>query len=193
MTQASARNTARIRSTLLVLAILFGIGIAGRMLAHLPNFTPVAALALFAGFYFKRRAIAALVPLGILAVSDLFIGSYEWQMMLVVYAAFLFPLVFAPSLKKRLSAPRVGGFALCGTLFFFLSTNLAVWLSAGWYPKTPAGLLQCYVAALPFLKYTLFGDLLWSGAIFGSYAVIRQLQSRKAPLVGVSVTVGGGS
>ena len=175
---------------LAVLAILLLLGIAGRLLPHPPNFTPVAAAALFAGFFFTRRPMAMLVPLGILAVSDLFLGTYQWPVMLTVYGAFLFPLVFAPRLKARLTALRVGGFALCGAVFFFLSTNLAVWLFAAWYPKTPAGLLQCYVAALPFLKYKLLGDLLWSGAIFGSYAVVRQLQSSNLTRVEALVALG---
>jgi hypothetical protein len=33
------------------------------------------------------------------------------------------------------------------------------------------GLFACYVAALPFLRNTLAGDLFWSAALFGSYAL----------------------
>ncbi len=35
-------------------------------------------------------------------------------------------------------------------LAFFLITNGAVWLCGDWYPKTLAGLVECFVSALPF-------------------------------------------
>ena len=37
---------------LVILAILIALGVAGRLLPHPPNFTPMAAIALFAGFIF---------------------------------------------------------------------------------------------------------------------------------------------
>ena len=37
---------------LVILAVLIALGVAGRLLPHPPNFTPMAAIALFAGFIF---------------------------------------------------------------------------------------------------------------------------------------------
>ena len=36
-------------SYLVILAVLIALGVAGRLLPHPPNFTPMAAIALFAG------------------------------------------------------------------------------------------------------------------------------------------------
>ncbi|MFN3693746.1 MAG: DUF6580 family putative transport protein [Ignavibacterium sp.] len=37
------------------------------------------------------------------------------------------------------------------------------------YPKNIAGLIECYVAAIPFIQNTLLGDLFFSGIMFGVY------------------------
>ncbi len=178
--------TPRIFDVFLVLLVL---GIACRLLPHVSNFTPVAAIALFAGFFFRRRVVAATVPLGIMLISDAFLETTPLGLRITIYVALLFPLVFAPLLKKRLSPVRVGGSALVAAMIFYVATNFAVWLGSSYYPQTLDGLLTCYGLALPFLAKKLIADLVWSGAIFGTYAVIKQLQTRKAPLIAVSVTV----
>lgn len=54
------------------------------------------------------------------------------------------------------------------SLWFFLVSNFGVWLY--WYPNTLQGLLSCYLAALPFYRNTLLGDL-----FFGSlFVLLRQ-------------------
>ncbi len=174
---------------LVVCGVLLVLGVAGRLLPHVENFTPVAAIALFAGFLFRRRLVAAAIPLVIMFVSDAFLGATPLGVKITVYVAILFPLLFAPLLRKRLSPVRIGGSALIAAIFFYVVTNFAVWLGAAFYPQTLGGLLECYGAGLPFLAKKLLGDLLWSGAIFGSYAVIKQLQSRKVGLVKATVSV----
>ncbi len=140
--QAFLQRMARTPVPLLIFLGLLGVGMAGRLLPHPPNFTPVAAAALFAGFYFSKRLAAAMVPMAILGLSDLIIGTYNLPLMLTVYGAFLFPLIFRRWLRSKLSAVRVGTGAVCGSVFFFLTTNCAVWLFGGWYPSTPGGLAQ---------------------------------------------------
>jgi hypothetical protein len=36
------------------------------------------------------------------------------------------------------------------------------------YAPDAAGLLKCYVAALPFLKNSIMGDLFWTAVLFGT-------------------------
>ncbi len=174
--------------TLAVCGVLLVLGVAGRLLPHVENFTPVAAIALFAGFLFRRRLVAAAIPLAIMFVSDAFLGATPLGVKITIYGALLFPLVFAPFLRKRLSPVRIGGSALIAALFFYVATNFAVWLA--FYPQSLGGLLECYGVGLPFLAKKLLGDLLWSGAIFGTYAVIRQLQLRNVPMVNAPIRAG---
>ena len=66
------------------------------------------------------------------------------------------------------------GATLAGTLSFFVLTNLAVWAFSGMYPRTPEGLVACYVAALPFLQNSLAGDLTFALALFGGFHLAQQ-------------------
>lgn len=158
-----------------VFAALVLLGVLGRALPHPPNFTPVAAAALFAGFFFRRGWTALAVPLLVMAVSDaLYFGFYDARLMLVVYAALAAPVAASLFLKNSPSPLRIGGAALLMSVAFFLSTNFAVWMYSGMYAPTFAGLVACYAAALPFFKYTLAGDLFWTTAIFGSWFLVTR-------------------
>ena len=79
--------------------------------------------------------------------------------------------------SHRVWPVAIGG-ALATSLIFFVTTNLAVWAFSGMYSLDGAGLLQCYTAALPFLKYTVAGDLFWSVALFGGAALLRWCTER---------------
>ncbi len=68
-----------IRQTLrdvLVFALLIAIGVVGRWAQPDWCFTPIAAVAVFAGFYFSRIGVALLVPLAVLGISDLVLPAY---------------------------------------------------------------------------------------------------------------------
>jgi hypothetical protein len=161
-------------ATIAVFALLVGIGVGSRLVKEVcpllpPNFHAIAGTALFAGFFLRNRALAAGVPLLAMWLSDLVIGGYETLIMVVVYASLVAPIAWQGWLRRRLSATRVAGAAVASTLLFFACTNLAVWYV--WYPHTVAGLTRCYAAALPFLGYSLSGDLLFAGALFAVYAL----------------------
>jgi hypothetical protein len=64
------------------------------------------------------------------------------------------------------------------SLIFYLSTNFAVWAFSSLYSHDMAGLAQCYIAALPFLKHTVAGDLFWSAVLFGGAWLLQLMQAR---------------
>jgi hypothetical protein len=163
-----------------VFALLIVLASLGRLLAHTPNFTPVAAAALFAGMFFRRRLVAAAVPVIGMIISDLFIGFYPLMIMLTVYAATVFPIYLRKFVASS-SAWRVGLSAAASSAVFFLSTNFAVWASGGGYARDLDGLVRCYTAAFAFLKYTLAGDLFWSAVIFGAYGLATYLVGSVTP------------
>lgn len=173
-----------------VFVLLVGLCVLGRMIDHVPNFTPVASAALFAGFLFSRRWGPIVLILAAMVLSDAFIGTYPIGVMLTVYAALLFPIALRSILKTRLTAPRVVGCALLSSVVFFIVTNFAHWLFMGMYPQSLSGLLAGYTAALPFFKFQLAGDLFWSAMLFGGYALsvrcLPLLQSHAARLARAS-------
>jgi hypothetical protein len=163
------------RQTTILFVLLVALDAVERLTVHPPNFTPLAATALFASFLFDSVLLAALVPIAALAASDFFLGAYDWRVMSVVYLSLAFPVLLRGYLRSRLSPIRVGSSALLSSVVFFLTTNFAVWAFAGMYTGDAKGLLQCYVAAVPFFKNTIAGDLVWSGVFFGSYALVKRL------------------
>jgi hypothetical protein len=155
-----------------VFLLLVGLGVAGRLLPHDPNFTPIAATALFSGYFMRHVSFAACVPLASMLISDAVLGVYDYKVMAVVYLCLMAPVLLSAVLKRRLSVGSVGAGAVGSSTLFFAVTNLAVWLSSGMYAHTLEGLVRCYVAALPFFQNTLMGDVLWSSVLFGAYALV---------------------
>ena len=173
-------NAAVVFITLVLLGVVVRV-----LFQHIPNFAPVAALAIFAGYVLGNRMLALATPLMIMLISDRLIdsGGYELPLMLTVYAFLAVPAIVAGPLRKFFSfghrglgrsvavvAGLVGCSVTCSLLFFF-GTNFMVWATSSWYEPTLAGLAKCYLNAIPFLRYTVAGDVIFSTALFGGYAV----------------------
>jgi hypothetical protein len=154
----------------LTLAIsLVTLDIVARLAPHAPNVTPIAASAVFAGMVLRSRALALAVPLSAMLASDLVVGSYDWRIMMVVYAALALPALLARWGRGRRPVVVLAPLVLSSSLLFFASTNFAVWAFSGMYAHDLHGLVHCYVAALPFLYNTVAGDMLWTALLFGTW------------------------
>ena len=165
-----------------VFAMFVGIIVAARLVPHRWNVTPVAAIALFAGFWFARRSVALAVPLLGMAISDLFLGIDTLGVTLAVYAAFAVPMLVGQRLKTRLTAMHVALSSVTCSVVFFLATNLAVWGFTPWYQKTAAGLATCFTLAVPFFRNTFAGNLAFAAVLFGGYALLaRRVAAKPAP------------
>jgi hypothetical protein len=161
---------------LTVFALLVAIGVAGRWAQPDWEFTPIAAAAVFAGRYFSRLTIAALVPLAILVVSDLRLPAYDsLPVLLIKYAMMALPVLFGRILADGGRgwglAWRCGICGLAPATLFFVTTNLAVWYFESDYPQTLSGLAQCYAAGVPFFRAMLAGDLFYLALLFGCGAL----------------------
>ncbi len=153
-------------------------GIILRLIPHLPNFAPIAAMALFGGVYLGKK-YALIIPLIALFISDIFIGHYNYWIMLSVYGSFLIIGLLGIYLKKHKRFSFIVGASLTSSILFFLVTNFAVWaVPSSFYPHTLQGLLQSYTMGLPFFRNTLLGDLFYVGAMFGLYELVLYTTSR---------------
>ena len=174
MTRTNARD-------LTVFALLLAIGVVGRWFPLAWNFTPLAAVTLVGAFYFRQMLPAVLLPVGILAVSNVSLPAYsEWQVQLAVYAMVLLPIALGRAARGAEGWQRAKHFAFCGFLpatLFFVVTNFAVWAFTPYYTKTLAGLANCYWMALPFFRSMLAGDLFFLGALVGCLMIARSLST----------------
>jgi hypothetical protein len=154
-----------------MLAYLFVLlAVAVRFLPHPLAFTPVAAALLYFGARGSRRQLW--VPFALLAASDVVLTKvvyaypFSWDHFVtwVWYAAILW---LGTGLRENSKPLRIAGAALASSVSFFVVSNFAVWAAWSMYPKTLAGLMTCYAAALPFFRRGVEGDLLFTAAMFG--------------------------
>ena len=143
-----------------------------RLMPHPPNFTPIIAMGLFGGAYIKDMRIAILIPIIAMIIADVFLGFHGT--MIWVYSSLILITIMGTLLKNRTTFINCTAATLGGSLLFFLLTNLGVWISSGFYPKSTAGLLTCYSIALPFFGNTLAGALFYSAIMFIGYEQIRK-------------------
>ena len=152
----------------LMLAAMILAAAASRLIPHLPNFTPIAAIALFGGAQFSSKRAAFLVPLIGLFLSDLVLGFYASTP--VVYGSFALTVCLGFSLRNQWNALQVTSATIAGAVLFFILTNFGVWAFEPLYPKTLVGFAECYALAIPFFWNTLLSSLLYSAVLFGGLA-----------------------
>jgi len=159
----------------LLVAFLVAFDVAARLLPHVPGVWPFAASALFAGRMLRIPALAVMVPLGAVLLSNVALSGDDVRITLVVCAAITLPAFAGMLVRRWRGAIPVAAAMLCCSLIFFITTNFAVWAFSGMYPPTWQGLTQCYVAALPFLDKTVLGDLFWTAVLFGGAWLVQHV------------------
>ncbi len=160
------------KRNLVVALVLIVVAAAGRLVPHVWNVAPVAAAAMLAGAVLPRR-YAVGVPLIAMFASDLVIGFYAAPVMLTVYGCFAVSALIGSWLKD-MKPTKILTASLASSTLFFLASNFSVWATADWYPKTWAGLELCYTLAIPFFRNTVAGDMIFTGVLFGAWALVRQ-------------------
>lgn len=181
-----SQDRRRTLQDLLVFFLLIGIGVAGRWGQPEWCFTPTAAAAIFAGLYFERLAIAAMVPIAILAISDLLLPAYNSvPVLLATYAIMTVPVCFGRLQRgdqsKWSTIMRWALFSILPATLFFIVSNFAVWAFQSDYEKSLAGLAHCYWAAVPFFRWMLAGDLFYLTVLFGAWMIAMAPSYRMQP------------
>ena len=140
------------------------LAIVARLVPHAPNLAPIAAIALLSGTMYKFPR-SLFLPITAMVISDAFIGFSPWPITLAVYGSFAVATFLGTFLRKQ-GFWKVPVAALASSLLFYVITNFVVWLTSGMYQPTFSGLTYCYINALPFLKNTIAGDMIYSVVLF---------------------------
>lgn len=157
--------------------VIVVFAVALRLLPHLPNVSPIAALALFGGVYMNRK-YALVIPLIAMFISDLFLGFHE--SMPLVYICFFLTGLIGLWISKRKNVFSVTAATLFSSLLFFILTNFNYWYATALYSKTLTGLMQSYINAVPFFRNSIVGDLFYVGLFFGAYELGLKFAKRPA-------------
>lgn len=165
---------------LMVLTITVLAATMARLVPHPPNMTPIAAMALFGGAFLPNRRLAYAPPLAAMLLSDIVLaltlyGKAMLASQPIVYACLLGTAAMGKLIRNRRSVLNVGAVTLASSLMFFGVTNLAVWAAGSLYPRTLAGLIMCYTAAIPFFRNSLIGDMAYAATLFGGFALLENV------------------
>ena len=137
-----------------------------RLIPHPPNFTPIIAVAIISGYFFKNFSLSALTLLVAMLISDLFIGFYE--NIIFVYASLILITFIFHKISSKINFKNLFLYGFAGSVIFFLVSNFGVWAlgSPGIYDiayeKSLSGLIQCYILAIPFFGNTFISTLIFS-------------------------------
>ena len=141
--------------------LVFGIILAlSRILPHPPNFTPIIASAIMAPLLIRDTWFGIAIPIFAMLVADIVIGFHPYQT--VIYLTLIVIGLVAPMQRN---IKWITAMAILGPVWFFLTTNFAVWLAWDYYPKTIEGLILCYTMAIPFFQNTLISTCLFTGVL----------------------------
>lgn len=189
-------------SVLAVMILLAGIWrfvIATPVMTPFSNFTPIGAMALFGGCYFKDKWKAFLLPLLTLWLSDLIIDSLVYYHSLTwfyegwywTYGTFALMVVIGMFIKK-VNIKSIILVSIIATLAHWIITDFGVWVEHGLdittgkpYTYDLAGLWKCLYLALPYEKNLIIGNLVFGGILFGAF----EWAQKKFPILRLRVSL----
>lgn len=163
---------------MLFAAVLF-VALA-RLIPHPPNFTPIFALCLFSARRADTLLWALLPPALSLLLSNLFLGM-TLSALVTLFFCLLATLLARSSLWRK-EACFDRSYWIFGSVFlpllFFLVSNGFVWYQSALFSKDLAGLISCYLYALPFALAPLSSTLFYSVLFFEVPLFLRRSFAR---------------
>ena len=166
------------------------------------HFMPLMAVCLYSGAYVSNRRWSFGLPLIALFASDLGLwaitGTSFWTVpmngwsdsagflmatvcYLVSIACYVFTISLGIGTSQRpwpLRGLDAFGRGMLAESFFFVVTNFAYFLSQTDLPHTPAGLIACYINAIPFAGNAFASTAFYSVLLFSPLAVRASSESR---------------
>jgi hypothetical protein len=164
--------------------LIIVVATLARFIPHAWNFSPVYGALLFGGANMKKRD-SILFPAVTLGASDIVLTkfiyhfNFGWEELFQM-AAFASVAMMGWILKKRFSAGRLAFACLAAPTSFYLISDFGVWLGFNSYPHTWAGLVACYVAAIPYQGRITASTVLFSVILFGAQRIhAARVEKRK--------------
>ena len=170
--------------------LLLLLAIASRLIPHsgFYGFTAMGGALLFFGA--RRSWREMLLPMLALMGTDYVLTvytyhySFVWQSYLVTWGWYAMAMVLGGILlKAKFSKLRLVSGIILGPTTFFLVSNFSVWVGSRMYTPDMSGLMNCYIAGLPFYRNDLLSTTLVAGLAFGvSEAVNHWNQTQLAAI-----------
>ncbi len=161
------------------------------------NFSPLWAIALFAGAQIASEKLRYLIPLLVLLLSDIFLNikypnesgfalfypGWTW-----VYGSIVISVYIGSLLSQKIRLMWVLYGAISVSVCQWLMSDLGYFLSGGIniltqepYSSDIQGLLQCFIMGFPFFKKTLAATIFFSLLFFYSNKALQQMIEKLSP------------
>ncbi len=144
-----------------------------------PNCGAIGALSLYSGARLPWW-IAFFVPLSVMYFTDVVLwrsflyAPFNWS----VYGCYAATVAVGLLLRDSKSPVKIMSATIATGALFFLVTNFFVWYASAGptkrYTNTWDGLVNCYIAGIPFHQWTLISDLVFSAVFFGAHAWLKR-------------------
>jgi hypothetical protein len=149
----------------------------------LANYSPLAAMALFGGAYFKGKLQPFLFPLFALLISDVILfatvykqygngflyGGWYW-----VYGAFILMVLVSRLIISKIKLQNVALAIVVAVFIHWIVTDFPVWLYGTTYPRTWSGFNACMLAAIPFELRLLIATIGYGAIMFGGFELMKK-------------------
>ncbi len=167
-----------------LMSIILIASAAFRLIPHPLNFAPLAGMALLGSAYIKESWKAWLFPVATFWISDLILNNLVYAQyyegfvfasnaFLFSAAAMLIIVLLGKVILKKVKIANVVLASVLASVTFFLVSNLGAWAEGIIpYSRSLTGILEAYVAGLPFLKGTMIGDLVFTGVLFFVWGLV---------------------
>lgn len=142
------------------------------------SFSPLTAVCLLSGVMMRDVRWGLALPLIALFIGDVGIGflsgHWEWAFpgntWWLTYVCYSMPILLGRTLRRTGTKPRVASAVAFGLLFevgYFFVSNLVVWSTSAMYEHTLEGLMNCFILALPFFRWSPVSTTFFTVLVFG--------------------------
>ena len=163
----------------LALLSLIMVAMVTRFIPHAPNFTAVGAAALLGGALFRNPFKSILIPVLVLFTSDLILNNvvytqyYDGWVWLtpgfaLIYGGFILSVFIGRFMTNGFKVLPLVGAGLLSAIVFYLLTNAGSWQASPLYTKDFSGLMNAYIAGLPFLLNQVLGTMVYGAILFSA-------------------------
>ena len=129
-----------------------------RLIPHPYNFSPMLAVGVFSGFYFRQFYLSLFIVIFSMFIGDLFLGFHSTMFFTYISLAIA---VLIGLYVKHFKFTEILFSGLASSVCFFIITNFGAWLTLEMYVKNFEGLIQSYALAIPFFHNTLISTFIY--------------------------------
>lgn len=147
-------------------------------ISPIANFSPIGAMALFGGAYFKRQWKAFAFPLLMLFLSDFILhqtvfkpysngvlyNGWFW-----VYGAFALITLAGRWLLKSVTVKTFLISVLVGVAIHWIVSDIGVWYNSKVFTQDINGFIECLIVAIPYEWRFLSGTFIYGAVLFGLF------------------------